>query len=72
MKYRFPGSPVRSRRRGVAGCLCSLGVVVSLLAVFAQSVWGQSVVTNDKRVGSGFDIKYVAIFAQPVTGARPR
>src|ERR1700680_1788701 len=50
MTCRFPGSPVSSRRRSVTGRLCSLGVVVSLLAGFAQSVWGQSVVTNDKRV----------------------
>src|ERR1700730_6938705 len=50
MTCRFPGSPVSSRRRSVTGRLCSLGVVVSLLAGFAQTVWAQTVVTNDKRV----------------------
>jgi hypothetical protein len=29
-------------------------------------------VTNDKRVGCGFDLKYLAIFATPITTARPR
>src|SRR3984893_6249574 len=43
-------SPVAPRRRGVAGCLCSLGAVALLLAGFAQTVWAQTVVTNDKRV----------------------
>ncbi len=29
-------------------------------------------ITNDKRAGCGFDLKYAAIYAVPVTGARPR
>jgi formylglycine-generating enzyme required for sulfatase activity len=48
MKCRFAGSPIPWRRRGVAGCLCSL--IVLLFAGFVQPGWAQSIVTNDKRV----------------------
>jgi formylglycine-generating enzyme required for sulfatase activity len=50
MDCRTQECSVATRRRGVAGCLYSLGAVALLLAGFAQTVWAQNVVTNDKRV----------------------